>query len=550
MAGMKRSADCLSSDSSGGSTVNKSKGWQVIKSTFDKWQREHEREHRTLTWLRCELDRDRVHVASLFCAACRKYERYVCSLKNFSSSWIEGSTNLKLSNMLDHARSEVHKAAMSKLSADSAKERGESLALNTPIGRSLSSIDQSTRDRLKLKFDICYTMAKENLAFAKYPALLELEAHHGADMGFAYGTPESAKTFTRYIARSQRQSFLNMLSSSHTIFFSFLIDGTTDSGNQEDELIIVVYCSRNNLSEELTVRTRYLSVNNPERANAEGLYKCVAEALKIIGIEALNSDTVLGVSDMPALVGGGSDGAIVNVSDGNGLKGMIQRCLPWLYWSWCYAHRLELACKDAFSSNLYSHIEEMLLRLYYVYEKSPKKSKVLNNIVDDLKEVFHLPKGGNLPVRSQGTRWITHKRKALQRVLDRYGTYIAHLTSLVDDSSVRTSDRDRLKGYLRKWKQPKMIIATALYIEVLKPASILSQTLQSDDVDIVFSIESILKTLKALQTLSEKDPKDWPTLQLVKNRIDYQSEYQGVSIDFETVLDICTPDSLADLHRL
>ena len=94
MAGMKRSADCLSSDSSGGSTIKKSKGRQVIKSTFDKWQREHEREHRTLTWLRCELDRDRVHVASLFCAACRKYERYVCSLKNFSSSWIEGSTNL------------------------------------------------------------------------------------------------------------------------------------------------------------------------------------------------------------------------------------------------------------------------------------------------------------------------------------------------------------------------------------------------------------------------------------------------------------------------
>ena len=64
MAGMKRSADCLSSDSSGGSTVKKSKGRQVIKSTFVKWQREHEREHRTLTWPRCELDRDRVHVAS------------------------------------------------------------------------------------------------------------------------------------------------------------------------------------------------------------------------------------------------------------------------------------------------------------------------------------------------------------------------------------------------------------------------------------------------------------------------------------------------------
>jgi len=45
-------------------------------------------------------------------------------------------------------------------------------------------------------------MAKQNLQFVKYPPLLELEAHHGADLGFAYGTPESAKSFTNYIARS------------------------------------------------------------------------------------------------------------------------------------------------------------------------------------------------------------------------------------------------------------------------------------------------------------------------------------------------------------
>ena len=45
----------------------------------------------------------------------------------------------------------------------------------------------------------------------------------------------------------------------------------------------------------------------------------------------------------------------------------------------------------------------------------------------------------------------------------------------------------------------------------------------------MFSIESILITLKPLQTLSDKDPKDWPSLQLVKNRIHDQSEYQGVT---------------------
>ena len=67
----------------------------------------------------------------------------------------------------------------------------------------------------------------------------QLEAHHGADLGFAYDTPDSAKGFTTYIAKSQRQAFLNKLSVSETHFFSFLTDGTTDAGNKEEELFTV-----------------------------------------------------------------------------------------------------------------------------------------------------------------------------------------------------------------------------------------------------------------------------------------------------------------------
>ena len=74
----------------------------------------------------------------------------------------------------------------------------------------------------------------------------------------------------------------------------------------------------------------------------------------------------------------------------------------------------------------------MLLRLYYLYEKSLKKCRELLDLVIDLKEVFVFPEGGNLPVRPQGSRWISHKCKALQRVVDRYGAYLhlLHCTNL------------------------------------------------------------------------------------------------------------------------
>ena len=79
-------------------------------------------------------------------------------------------------------------------------------------------------------------------------------------------------------------------------------------------------------------------------------------------------------------------------------------------------------CLSPRISTFFKDMEEMLLRLYFLYEKSPKTCE-LGEIVEELEEGFEFPKGGNKPVRSQRSRWINHKRKALQRVVDRYGAY-------------------------------------------------------------------------------------------------------------------------------
>ena len=58
------------------------------------------------------------------------------------------------------------------------------------------------------------------------------------------------------------------------------------------------------------------------------------EALKFMGVDVLDKDSVLGVEGRPVFVGGGTDGASVNVGDHTGLKAQLQQALPWLYWSW------------------------------------------------------------------------------------------------------------------------------------------------------------------------------------------------------------------------
>ena len=75
--------------------------------------------------------------------------------------------------------------------------------------------------------------------------------------------------------------------------------------------------------------------------------------------------SVLGVHGFSILVGCGTDSTLVNVANQNNMKGKLQDSITWLHWAWCYAHRLELACNDAFSSQLFNDIDDMLLRPYY-----------------------------------------------------------------------------------------------------------------------------------------------------------------------------------------
>ena len=96
-------------------------------------------------------------------------------------------------------------------------------------------------------------------------------------------------------------------------------------------------------------------------------------------------------------------------------------CLGFFFFL-CFAHRLELALKDAFlSKNYFTTVDELLFRIYYLYEKSPKKCHELNQVVAELKQCLEpgdLPaEGGNRPLRACGTRFVAHKVAALRELL-------------------------------------------------------------------------------------------------------------------------------------
>ena len=115
-------------------------------------------------------------------------------------------------------------------------------------------------------------------------------------------------------------------------------------------------------------------------------------------------------------------------------KGLVKEERPWIVVVWCFAHHLELAIKDAPKNTFFSTTNERMLRLYYIYRKAPKKCRELEDLIAELSECLDTSEfptsGGSRPIRACGTCFITNNVAALNRIIDRFGAYLSHITAL------------------------------------------------------------------------------------------------------------------------
>ena len=239
-----------------------------------------------------------------------------------------------------------------------------------------------------------------------------------------------------------------------------------------------------------------------------------------LGIQEVSLD------ECKKLVGVGTYGAAANIA-ASGLKGLMEERLGWVFWMWCMAHPLELAIKDALKGTTFDEIDEMLLRLYYLYEKSPKKCRELEDIIADLKDCMCFDEGGVKPVRASGSRWVAHKLNAMKRVISKFGAYTNHLATLSHDRSVRSADQAKLRGYHKKWIEAKYILGCALFVDLLSPCSVFSKSMQSDEIDILGALTGLLRTLKEINKLGSKPLDQWPTYAATMSKI---TEEDGTTV--------------------
>lgn len=123
---------------------------RVTKATFEKWQREFEKDYETMTWLCCEVEKTPEQcVSKLFCCVCQRYEDKIHGMKHFSPAWVTGSDNQKTSNMVDNVKSEQHKAAMMQLRIEQARSQIKPITSYFAIARCLYAMDSKTSKKIQ-----------------------------------------------------------------------------------------------------------------------------------------------------------------------------------------------------------------------------------------------------------------------------------------------------------------------------------------------------------------------------------------------------------------
>ena len=110
----------------------------------------------------------------------------------------------------------------------------------------------------------------------------------------------------------------------------------------------------------------------------------------------------------------------------------MQEDIDWLVPVHCVSHQLELSIADALKSTLFSDIDEMLVKIYYLYKNSPKMRQL-----PELGQALEM--AVSAPVRANGTRWVEHKLWALNWISKNYGL-MAHLSNLTEDTTYPSAE--------------------------------------------------------------------------------------------------------------
>ena len=114
------------------------------RRTVEKWIKENDSQLSTFVWLKFSMV-DREHIAVLNCSICSQFCTKQESMRNFKPAFIDGSSNIRISAVKDHAATDMHAYAVQLLK----KQQSSSVLDYAPTAKCLAetSMDWSILEK-------------------------------------------------------------------------------------------------------------------------------------------------------------------------------------------------------------------------------------------------------------------------------------------------------------------------------------------------------------------------------------------------------------------
>ena len=474
----------------------------------------------------------------LQCNVCKKWTEKIISVKNFSDTFIKGSTNYRKSTTADHAKTAQHLKSLELEEKETCVSEGRkyqkhvtlTAPADSPICRGINKMSESERTGMKMLFEAAYLNGKKGKPYSDFEDWIELAKFQGIKLTVPYQNRTQCTEFIKYISEALFDENIGK-KLERVNFIAVFCDGSTDVAVIEKECIYILFADPDNFQPKLT----FLSLKDLPSQDANGIMSAIIEAFNDVQMPFLKDK----------LVYLASDGATVNSGTKAGLAVKFKEVgASWLVFVWCMSHRIELALKDSLDDAM-QPIKKSLTALFYCYEKSSKKLREFRKLHKVLSELYEFEDGRVKPSKCSGTRWIAHVLRSMSGLIDKFGLYLQHFETIISDTTKKT-DKATLEGKRKQLTDASILLRSALFIDLLRPAkkfNILSQREDFNIIDMVDCLDDMLLSYQIRKRNIDNDPDivySFPTVEkLLKNIKITTSEnvtlaylYQDVKIDY------------------
>ena len=409
----------------------------------------------------------------LQCNVCKKWKEKIISVKNFSDTFIKGSTNYRKSTIADHAKTAQH---LKSLELEEIEEKGtcvskgrkyqKHITLTAPADSStccgINKMSESERTGMKMLFEAAYLNAKKGRAYSDFEDWIEWAKLQRIKLTVPYQNRTQCTEFIKYISEALfDENIYKKLEEAN--FIAVFCDGSTNVAVIKKECIYILFADPDNFLPKLT----FLSLKDLPSQDANRIMSAIIEAFNDVQMPFLKDK----------LVYLASDGATVNSGTKAGLAVKFREAgASWLVFVWCMSHRIELALKDSLDDPM-QPIKKSLTALFCCYEKSSKRLRELRKLHKVLSELNEFEDGRVKPSKCSGTRWIAHVLRSMSGLIDKFGLYLQHSETIISDTTKKT-DKATLEGKRKQLTDASILLRSALFIDLLEPTkkfSILSQ---------------------------------------------------------------------------